>query len=134
MSYEQIKDGGTLLALIIPGSSWPEGLKFYTNENDFVQVASWRYDNGKNLPNHLHKIAKRESNRTQEVVFIRKGSLKSRFYNDDGKFIEEKVLKEGDFVINFAGGHGYEILEDDTQVFEVKNGPYPGLEKDKQLI
>ena len=28
-------------------------------------------------------------------------------------------------------GHGYEILENDTRVLEIKNGPYPGAERDR---
>ena len=29
------------------------------------------------------------------------------------------------------GGHGYEILEDDTEVIEAKNGPFTDVNTDK---
>jgi hypothetical protein len=32
------------------------------------------------------------------------------------------------------GGHGYEILEDGTQVLEVKNGPYLGPDVDRRRL
>jgi len=32
------------------------------------------------------------------------------------------------------GYHGYEILEDDTRVLEVKNGPFTSVEADKELL
>jgi hypothetical protein len=36
-------------------------------------------------------------------------------------------------VIFLDGGHGFEVLED-TKLIEVKQGPYPGKDKDKELI
>ena len=32
------------------------------------------------------------------------------------------------------GAHGYDILENGTQVLEVKNGPYVGAELDRKRI
>jgi len=40
----------------------------------------------------------------------------------------------GDVVILLRGGHGYDIIEDGTQVLEVKNGPYLGAEADRRRI
>ena len=37
-------------------------------------------------------------------------------------------------MICLEGGHGYEILEDNTRVLEIKNGPYPGPEKDRRRL
>ena len=36
--------------------------------------------------------------------------------------------------MTFQGGHTYEILEDDTIVYEYKTGPYKGQENDKVFI
>ena len=41
---------------------------------------------------------------------------------------------EGDVVILLRGGHGYDIIEDGTQVLEIKNGPYLGAEVDRRRI
>lgn len=32
------------------------------------------------------------------------------------------------------GGYGYRILEDNTKVIEIKNGPYLGAEKDRRRL
>ena len=40
-------------------------------------------------------------------------------------------LNEGDLAVFVYGGHGYEILEDDTKIIETKNGPFTGVENDK---
>ena len=36
--------------------------------------------------------------------------------------------------MRFDGGHTYEILVDDTVVYEYKTGPYMGQAKDKEFI
>ena len=35
-------------------------------------------------------------------------------------------------MIILSGGHGYEILEDNTQIIEAKNGPFIDVETDKR--
>jgi hypothetical protein len=43
-------------------------------------------------------------------------------------------LERGDTIILLNGGHGYEILSDNTKVLEVKNGPYVGADKDRERL
>ena len=45
--------------------------------------------------------------------------------------VAEQLLRSGDILIFLAGGHDFTIIEEDTVVYEVKNGPYLGAEKDK---
>ena len=45
--------------------------------------------------------------------------------------LETHILNAGDSSFTLEGGHTYEILEDDTLVYEYKTGPYEGQEKDK---
>ena len=40
-------------------------------------------------------------------------------------------MYKGDLAVFAYGGHGYEILEDDTQIIEAKNGPYIDVKTDK---
>ena len=134
MNSKKIEFNDEEYALVIDGSKIPDGLKFYTSDHRFVQVASWKYESGRILDAHSHKICERTSNVTQEVVIVKKGSIKVKIFNNNEEIIAEEIIKEGDVLIQFKGGHEYEILEDDTEVFEVKNGPYPGLEKDKKII
>jgi len=127
-------DGDIKLATFVSKSDIAEGLKFYSEDSDFVQVGTWSYDKGKRLADHIHNIVDREVNRTQEVIYVIRGSAKAFIYSEDEKLFAETLVKEGDFIIFWNGGHGYEILEDDTLVLEVKNGPFLGVEKDKRRI
>lgn len=129
-----IKDGELIVAKIIKNSDWPENLQFYSEDKDFLQIATWNYNSGKHLKAHGHKICERISNRTSEVLFVKNGRIKAYFYSEEDKIIKEDELGAGDIAIIYAGGHAYDILEDKTQVLEIKNGPYPGLEADKKII
>ena len=44
------------------------------------------------------------------------------------------ILKQGDASFTLYGGHTYEILENDTLVYEYKTGPYEGQRLDKEMI
>jgi len=50
--------------------------------------------------------------------------------NTKTKKLKSIFVGEGDIIILLRGAHGYEILEDGTQVLEIKNGPYL---KDKDI-
>ena len=131
---KEIKSGTTILARYISSDAWKEGLNFFSNENEFLQVGTWRYNSGKVLLPHVHNEVKREILRTQEVLYIKKGSIKASIYDLKNNLVEEIVVKEGDILILLQGGHGYIVLEDDTQVLEIKNGPYLGAEIDRRRI
>ena len=45
---EIIKDGKVVARYIIE-SDIKEGLNFYSNDDEFIQVGAWNYDNGKKL-------------------------------------------------------------------------------------
>ena len=134
MKEKIIKDKKTLIAKVYKSGDWPEGLNFYTDNSDFIQVSTWNYEKGKHLKVHGHNIVERKSNQTQEVIFVKSGKMKVYLYSEKDKLIYKGIMKEGDFAIIFKGGHGYDILEDKTQILEIKNGPYLGLEVDKKII
>ncbi|MBA7630127.1 hypothetical protein ES703_37637 [subsurface metagenome] len=129
-----IEAKGQRLAIYLPSSSWGEGLNFVSEEGDFLQVGVWGYDRGIRLQPHIHNEARREISRTQEAIFVRSGSVAATIFDEEGGFVERLELGPGDTLILLKGGHGYEILEDGTQVLEVKNGPFPGAEVDRRRI
>lgn len=122
---------GILLCIVYKDEDWVEGLNFITDDSLFIQVGSWWYQNGKNLATHKHNTVPRESNITQEMVYVKRGSMLATIYDQDMNFIEEVILKEGDLAIMVFGGHGYKILDDDTKIIEAKNGPFLSVEIDK---
>ena len=132
MEIREIKYDNLVLARYVPSEAWSEGLGFYSNDEEFVQVGSWQYNKGKELLKHIHNQVERSVDRTQEVLYIRRGSIKAKIYTLDEVFVEELTVKQGDTLILLNSGHGYEILEDGTQVLEIKNGPYLGADRDRR--
>lgn len=123
-----------ILARYIPAGSWKEGLSFFSKDDEFIQAGTWKYGKGKQLLGHIHNVVERKINRTQEVIYVVKGSIEASIYDLKGSFVEKLNANTGDFIILLNCGHGYTILEDGTQVLEIKNGPYLGPEIDRKRI
>ena len=134
MRKEIIKDKNKLIATVLRNGDYPKGLAFFNDDNDFIQVGTWNYDKGKLVKDHRHKVFSRQARRTQEVIMVKSGKMKVKIFTDKDKLIKNIILKKGDVIIQLNGGHGFEILENNTQIFEVKNGPFMGVEKDKKIL
>lgn len=126
--------GTEILARYISADSWKDGLSFFSKDEEFIQLGTWKYNKGKDLLAHIHNVVDRKINRTQEVVFVVNGSIEAKIYSLDGVLRETLVVGKGDCLVLLNCGHGYKILEDGTQVLEVKNGPYFGAEIDRKRI
>jgi hypothetical protein len=125
---------GTTLARRIAEDEWGDGLSFYSDDSEFIQVGTWAYPAGKELLAHRHNKVIREVVRTQEVIYVRQGAVRAEIFDLDDTLLETLEARAGDCLVLLAGGHGYEILEDGTQVLEVKNGPYPGPDADRTRL
>ena len=126
-----IKHNNQIICIIYRDKDWVEGLNFVTPDEMFVQVGSWWYDKGKKLDSHVHNDFERKAFRTQEMTYVKSGSMKVYLYDDDFNFLEDFVLRKGDTAVFAYGGHGYEILENGTKILEAKNGPFTDVETDK---
>ena len=127
----KIQHKNKIICIIYRDEDWVRGLNFITPDNLFIQVGSWWYDKGKVLDKHVHNDFDRVAKRTQECVYVRKGSMRVSLYSEELEALDSFVLKKGDLSVFAYGGHGYEILEDDTQIIESKNGPFIDVETDK---
>ena len=65
---------------------------------------------------------------------VLQGSVKCIFYDIDDSILTTEILYFGDASFTLEGGHNYEILEDNTLVYEYKTGPYEVQEFDKTFI
>lgn len=128
---EIINKNEKIIALIYRDSDWKEGLNFLTPNDLFIQVGTWWYQKGKKLASHIHNDFERSAMRTQEMTYVKKGSMKVLLYDEEKVFFQDFILYEGDLAVFAYGGHGYEILEDNTKIIEAKNGPFVDVETDK---
>jgi len=126
---EHIEQSGIIYAIIIRNSYSKPGITFCTPNDYSQQLAYMNHPKGKIIDAHIHNEVKREIFYTKEVLFIKKGKLKTDFYTDGKEFVCSCVLESGDCILLANGGHGFECLEA-TEMIEVKQGPYAG-ENDK---
>jgi hypothetical protein len=68
---------------------------------------------------------------TNEVVMVRSGDCEVDIYDDRRVFVASRRLVKGDVILLLGGGHGFRMNED-TVLFEVKQGPYAdGRDKER---
>ena len=131
--YEEIKHNDKLIAIILR-SNYSRNETTFFNPPDFSQQLGYIvYKKDGIIKPHFHKKVHRDITLTQEVLFIKKGRLTINFYTTGKKYIESRELKEGDVIFLCSGGHGFKMLED-TEMVEVKQGPYSGREDDKVIF
>lgn len=108
------------------------GLNFFSLDEEYIQVGAWNYDEGKELLAHIHNEVGRIVKRTYETLYVISGSIEAVIYDLEENKLETLVIKSGEVLVLLECGHGYKILENDTKVIEIKNGPYLGAEVDRR--
>lgn len=135
MAVTEIKQGDLVLARHVSADdAWGDGLKFFSPDGDYQQVGTWGYDQGKVLLAHSHNKVARNVLWTQEVLYIRDGRVRAEIFDTSDNKVAELEAGPGDLLILLRGGHGYQILENGTQVLEIKNGPYVGADADRRRL
>ena len=122
---EEVRIGDTVLAIIIRSSYTNPGVSFFSEPGFSQQLGYIQHPAGHMIPAHVHNPVPRRVTYTQEVLFVRRGSIRVHLYRDDRTLFASRTLAAGDVVFLPQGGHGFEILED-CELIEVKQGPYAG--------
>ena len=120
---------GQTLAIILRTTYKEKGINFFTPNEFSQQLAYMNHPSGHEILPHLHNPVLREVQFTKEVLFIKSGKVRADFYDNEKKYLESRILMSGDVILLAFGGHGFEMIED-SEIIEVKQGPYAG-EADK---
>lgn len=131
---KRIEKNGVLYSIIISGRfTSAEKYNFITPETSSLQVGNNYYRKGDVIRNHIHIPCTRTIANAEEIILVKKGKTHVRIFDENKTVIAEEDLQAGDVLYLARGGHGFDILED-TEIFEVKQGPYLSKEKDKELF
>ena len=123
------KDQKCLAIIIRAGYSTPKS-EFFSSHEYSQQLGIISYPKFGKIKPHYHNKIHREIFYTQEVLVIRKGSIRVDLFNNDLTFNKSIILKKDDTIFLISGGHGFEMLED-CEMLEIKQGPYSGVNNDK---
>lgn len=127
--FENIQNGGALLAVLIRHEHRAQAIEFFTPNEFSQQLGAMFRPAGYVISPHVHNPVPREVSFTKEVLFIKRGRVRVDFYDESQNYLESTTLNTGDVILLAYGGHGFKMLED-TEIIEVKQGPYAG-ENDK---
>ena len=132
--YYSNVDKNCLLFTINKKKDITNNRKDLSPDNEYLQCASKVLSKGDNFQPHKHNTLKRETNKTQEAWVFLSGKVKAKFYDVDDTLYFETFLEAGDCAIVYNAGHGFEVVEENTILYEFKTGPYYGIEVDKTHI
>ena len=127
---KKIFNNNVVLAIILRSNESTNSIEFFTPDDYSQQLGLMKRPKGYEIPPHVHKPVPREITHTQEVLFVRKGSMHVDFYDDEKRYLSSEILSTGDCILLASGGHGFRMKEE-TEIIEIKQGPYAG-EKDKE--
>ena len=106
--------------------------RFFTDDNDTLQVGSLYFGEGSNVEPHTHKSRETPHN-PMEIIIVVRGIANAEIYDTDGSLVDTVGLLKNDMLIQKHGGHSFQFLKN-TTLLEIKNGPYKGKEYDKALL
>lgn len=122
---EQFIYENQLAALVIRRDFQRDGIEFFTPDDFSQQLAYMKRPQGYQIEPHVHQQVKREVVYTQEVLWIKSGTVRVDFYDQQRVYQESTILQTGDVILLAHGGHGFYMLAD-SEIIEVKQGPYAG--------
>ena len=103
-------------------------------EDQYLQVATKKLSKDTTFRPHRHLKLTRQIDKTQEAWVFLSGKVRASFYDIDDTLFLETELSAGDCAVAYNAGLSFIVLEDKTTLYEFKNGPYLGIEKDKKFI
>ena len=124
---EEISAQGRVLAYIVRADLDPSATRFLTPSDLNLQAGLVVVAEGERIARHDHKLLTRTVVGTAEAIFIRKGRCEVDIYNGHRELIATRELRTGDMTLFIEGGHGFRAIEN-TVLFEIKQGPYLGLD------
>jgi cupin fold WbuC family metalloprotein len=105
------------------------------NSEDLLQVGIKIFPQGSRVHAHRHlPIYRKSFEITQEVWILIKGEMTVEIYDLDNSLVKNLEINAGDMVLYKNGGHSLIAKNSDCILYEIKNGPYFGPNKDKELI
>ena len=118
-----------LLAIIVSDKFDGEGIQFFTQSDDSLQLGYMKRSANYVISPHIHNCLPRKVDYSTEVLIVKSGLVKVDFYDDDLILRDSRFLYPGYLILLRSGGHGFTMIQD-SEIYEVKQGPYMG-ESDK---
>lgn len=130
---EMIEWKGEIIGIFIRGNFSPEKTHFITTAKEPLQCGIGVFKKGSKVEPHRHVGDPAVVSEFQEFISIRKGKALAKVFSPEGQMIQELTMNVGDSLLLLRGGHSFDF-DEDTELMEIKQGPYLGREKMKSLL
>ena len=131
---EKINNGQECLAIIIRKDFGSYGSHFATSLENPLQIGVIERGAGDIISSHKHLPVKVEHYVIrQDFLHVMMGKVRVKFFDTEDRQVAERILDQGDSLLQMSGGHGFQF-EEPTRLMEVKLGPYSTQDNDKQKI
>ena len=129
---EEINNGQECLAMIIRKNFGSYGSHFATSLENPLQIGVIERGAGDVISSHKHLPVQVDyCGVRQEFLHVMMGKVRVKVFDTEGRQVAERVLDQGDSLLQMSGGHGFNF-EEPTRLIEVKLGPYSTKDNDKQ--
>ena len=123
-TIRKIEHKGNLVALAVTGTH-TDGISFYSPETATQQIGYQTRKAGSKVALHAHERGPTVISNFAEVLIIESGKALVRLFTSEGEHLEDVTLGPKEMILLESGAHEITFLED-TELFEVKQGPYIG--------
>ncbi len=124
------KDGKTYAQCFRADLHVRSGVRFATENEDPLQVGIFERDKGYEVPAHRHNGRALTLTDVGEFLWVQSGSMRIEVFDEEWNVLDTWTARSGDCIVLLRGGHAISMLEP-TRLLEVKQGPYPGKEREK---
>lgn len=131
-SWEEIRSRGELLAIILRKDFNREGCSFLTPADQPLQLGIHIRERRTEIKPHVHRsFSNLENLPSHEVFFVLEGRVQVDIFKGRTK-VCYRVLERGDVAL-LMSGHSVKFLEK-SKMIELKQGPYRGVENEKEFL
>jgi hypothetical protein len=132
LKVENIEKDGRILAIVLRSSKPDSVVEFITPAEFSLQLGVHIRKEGDYVKAHEHtEFDNPKKSSVQDILIVKKGKISVGLYYQDRLF-RDVILSQEDAII-ISTGHNVKFLED-TEMIEIKQGPYRGKEVEKKFL
>ncbi len=132
LNVEKIEKEGKILAIVLRSTQTDNSVEFVTPQEFSLQLGVHTRKKNDYVKAHEHvPFGTLTDFPVQDILIVKKGKITVGLYHES-KFFKDMTLSEGEIIL-ISTGHNVKFLED-SEVIEIKQGPYRGKEFEKKFL
>jgi hypothetical protein len=132
-TIEVIDHDGKRYAEVIRADARVTKTTFFSPAESSFQFGLLAHEAGFVEAPHYHQPFSRTIDDLQQMFVVQRGVVAVELFSDDGRKLQEVILRAGDAIVLIHGVHAVRVIED-MQCISVKQGPFLGPDYDKVIV